>query len=149
MSIPSKIASAANVITMCVDEASSYEVKGRLYHSFAKDAIPFCDVITVIRTIADVCNMISYPQSTVHMRSLTEKPEPELPHYNKEEPLVPRETVLNERGKCATFCIAVTSRTNANWQGELYWAEQKIAKSFCSDRELLVLMLRALTHLTE
>lgn len=43
MSIPSKIASAANVITMCVDEASAYEVRGRLYHSLQMMRF-LCDV---------------------------------------------------------------------------------------------------------
>ena len=48
------------------------------------------------------------------------------------------QTLMQFRGKLATFLVGVTSRQNASWQGDVVWMEQKIRKHFCSDMELVV-----------
>lgn len=146
MSIPSKVMSAPNVVNICVDEESPYEMKGNVYHCFSKEGIPYTDVITVINTIIQLCDKISYPQATVHLRNFCETQVMAIEKCNKDEPLMEREQVLQKRGKKATFYVVLTSRANANWQGEVYWVEQDLTRTFCSDRELLVLLLRALSY---
>mgnify|MGYP000254470611 CR=1 FL=1 len=48
------------------------------------------------------------------------------------------QTLMQFRGKLATFLVGVTSRQNASWQGQVVWMEQQIRKHFCSDMDLMV-----------
>lgn len=142
MGIPSEIKSVPNVAAVCVDASLPWKIEGRIYHRYREEPMYFSDVMPVLQELDALCDKIFYPQATVRPRTFG-KLQRVVQSRQKAAPVTEAPAVLEKRGKQATFCVAITSRANASWQGKVYWAEQERMESFCSERELLVLILRA------
>ncbi len=130
--------SAPNLAVICID---SREEDGRLYHKYAREAIPFCQYSRLMFVLEDFFDMIGYPQASVQTRRFDGK-EKELARFAAGLPELAWdiEAMLAMRGRIATFAVHVKLRQNATWQGECYWLEGKKNASFVSELELLKLI---------
>ncbi len=81
---------------------------------------------------------IGYPQAAIKTRKFIERKGGRIPAKEHMAVISDSQTLMQFRGKLATFLVGVTSRQNASWQGDVVWMEQQIRKHFCSDMELVV-----------
>ncbi len=115
--------SAPNLICICVDEAAERTFVGRLYHYYQKSPIFFQNADEVSRVMEKLCDDIDYPQMTVNLREfhVEGKEKTEKPELVKQQGA---DDLMKESGKVGTFFLAVTSRRQACWQGEIYFLEE-------------------------
>lgn len=134
MKIPDRMRYKKNLVCLCVDEKMEQDLGGRIYHAYHDAEIPFHTVLEVLGTLENVCEIARYPQANVYTRQFVKVREPEI---EQAEQKLSNEQLTAYRGKLATFLIAVESRENASWQGEIYWVEVNKIQSFHSEMELL------------
>ena len=118
--------SAANLINICIDEIAQEEIKGRIFHCYTKEAVPFSNVVEMIKIAEDFYDDISFPQAATKVRTFSVNDVKQ-----KKEKLLKVDTqqnIINYRGKTATFIVHVKFRQNTTWQGEVVWAENNSKK---------------------
>ena len=134
--------SAPNLVNVCVDKTCDGEMSGKLYHCYAKDAIPFSNVVELIRIVDQLFDSISYPQASTKARSFIEAEE--QPRQQRPEKVVRNEELVQYRGALGTFMVFVKFRQNSTWQGEMVWMEQEEKKFFSNTLDLIKLVDYAL-----
>lgn len=134
MKIPNKMQHKKNLVCLCVDEKIEQGLQGRLYHGYHDGEIPFHTVLEVLETLENACDMAHYPQANVYIRQFVKTRESE---NEQAERRISNEQLLEYRGKAATFLIAVESRENASWQGDIFWIEENKIQTFQSEMELI------------
>lgn len=135
MMIPNRIRNKKNLICVCVDEETGQDLQGRIYHGYCEKEIRFQTIVEVLDEMERVFEAIRYPQSTVRIRQFVgEQAQTENLQIERR---MSNECLLTWRGKQATFLIAVDSRRNASWQGQIYWVEKDLLQEFDSEMELL------------
>lgn len=134
MKIPDRILHKKNLVCLCVDEKMEQDLSGRIYHAYQENEIPFHTVLEVVEALEDVCELTRYPQSNVYIRQFVKAKEMVAEQAERK---MPNEQLAAYRGKLATFLIAVGSRENASWQGEIFWVETDKIQTFHSEMELI------------
>lgn len=132
---------APNILSICIDSVNHREGKGRLYHCYSREAVPFENEFQLIAKMDDLFEHINYPQAAMKSRQFIEK---ENTKTQEAVRVMDKDVVINQSGDQATFIVHVQYRQNATWQGQVVWAEKKITKNFRSALELLKLIDNAL-----
>lgn len=140
---------APNLVNICIDHVSDGEYSGRMYHRYAKEAIPFQESGQMIAILDRFFDDINYPEASTRFRSFQKKKrsEPDLFSIQERRELpqvMTVEEVLKPHGGEATFILHVQFRQNSTWQGRLAWMEEEDEESFCSVLEFLKLLDGAL-----
>lgn len=132
-------AAAPNLCCVCVDRVEKDECRGRLFHYYAGEALPFLNQYELVMAIDALCDKLGYPQAAEQPRSFGRN---SLPATRKEEVtrLKSKEDIAEQKGMMATFLVHVMHRQNATWQGTVVWAEKNQKASFRSALELVKLM---------
>lgn len=78
-------------------------------------------------------------------RNFIEREREKIPAKEYMTVIYDSQTLMQFRGKLATFLVGATSRQNASWQGQVTWADKNITKNFRSTLELIKLMDGAIT----
>lgn len=130
--------SLPNMVMVCVDGVENGDIYGRYFHRYKKEETFFPDSATLVIEMERFYDAIGYPQAAAKTRKFMEREREKVPAKEHMTVIYDSQTLMQFRGKLATFLVGVTSRQNASWQGDVVWMEQKIRKHFCSDMELVV-----------
>ena len=130
--------SLPNMVMVCVDGVENGDIYGRYLHRYKKEETFFPDSATLVIEMERFYDAIGYPQAATKTRKFMEREREKVPAKEHMTVIYDSQTLMQFRGKLATFLVGVTSRQNASWQGDVVWMEQKIRKHFCSDMELVV-----------
>lgn len=130
--------SLPNMVMVCVDGVENGDIYGRYFHWYKKEETFFPDSATLVIEMERFYDAIGYPQAATKTRKFMEREREKVPAKEHMTVIYDSQTLMQFRGKLATFLVGVTSRQNASWQGDVVWMEQKIRKHFCSDMELVV-----------
>ena len=126
------------MVMVCVDGVENGDIYGRYFHRYEKEETFFPDSATLIIEMERFYDDIGYPQAAIKTRKFIERKGGRIPAKEHMAVISDSQTLMQFRGKLATFLVGVTSRQNASWQGDVVWMEQQIRKHFCSDMELVV-----------
>ena len=130
--------SLPNMVMVCVDGVENGDIYGRYFHRYKKEETFFQDSATLVIEMERFYDAIGYPQAAIKTRKFIERKGGRIPAKEHMAVISDSQTLMQFRGKLATFLVGVTSRQNASWQGDVVWMEQQIRKHFCSDMELVV-----------
>lgn len=130
--------SLPNMVMVCVDGVENGDIYGRYFHRYKKEETFFPDSATLVIEMERFYDAIGYPQAATKTRKFMERKGGRIPAKEHMAVISDSQTLMQFRGKLATFLVGVTSRQNASWQGQVVWMEQKIRKHFCSDMDLMV-----------
>lgn len=130
--------SLPNMVMVCVDGVENGDIYGRYFHRYKKEETFFPDSATLVIEMERFYDAIGYPQAATKTRKFMEREREKVPAKEHMTVIYDSQTLMQFRGKLATFLVGVTSRQNASWQGDVVWMDQKIRKHFCSDMELVV-----------
>ena len=130
--------SLPNMVMVCVDGVENGDIYGRYFHRYKKEETFFPDSATLVIEMERFYDAIGYPQAATKTRKFMEREREKVPAKEHMTVIYDSQTLMQFRGKLATFLVGVTSRQNASWQGDVVWMEQKIRKHFCSDMDLMV-----------
>ena len=130
--------SLPNMVMVCVDGVENGDIYGRYFHRYKKEETFFPDSATLVIEMERFYDAIGYPQAATKTRKFMEREREKVPAKEHMTVIYDSQTLMQFRGKLATFLVGVTSRQNTSWQGDVVWMEQKIRKHFCSDMELVV-----------
>ena len=130
--------SLPNMVMVCVDGVENGDIYGRYFHRYKKEETFFPDSATLVIEMERFYDIIGYPQAAMRTRNFIEREREKVPAKEHMTVIYDSQTLMQFRGKMATFLVGVTSRQNASWQGDVVWMEQKIRKHFCSDMDLMV-----------
>ena len=135
--------SLPNMVMVCVDGVENGDIYGRYFHRYKKEETFFPDSATLVIEMERFYDAIGYPQAAIKTRKFIERKGGRIPAKEHMAVISDSQTLMQFRGKLATFLVGVTSRQNASWQGDVVWMEQQIRKHFCSDMELVVFVYYA------
>ena len=130
--------SLPNMVMVCEDGVENGDIYGRYFHRYKKEETFFPDSATLVIEMERFYDAIGYPQAAIKTRKFIERKGGRIPAKEHMAVISDSQTLMQFRGKLATFLVGVTSRQNASWQGDVVWMEQQIRKHFCSDMELVV-----------
>lgn len=130
--------SLPNMVMVCVDGVENGDIYGRYFHRYKKEETFFLNSAMLFSEVEQFYDIIGYPQAAMRTRKFIEREREKVPAKEHMTVIYDSQTLMQFRGKLATFLVGVTSRQNASWQGDVVWMEQKIRKHFCSDMELVV-----------
>ena len=134
-----------NMVMVCVDGVENGDIYGRYFHRYKKEETFFPDSATLIIEMERFYDDIGYPQAAIKTRKFIERKGGRIPAKEHMAVISDSQTLMQFRGKLATFLVGVTSRQNASWQGQVTWADKNITKNFRSTLELIKLMDGAIT----
>ena len=126
------------MVMVCVDGVENGDIYGRYFHRYKKEETFFPDSATLVIEMERFYDAIGYPQAATKTRKFMEREREKVPAKEHMTVIYDSQTLMQFRGKLATFLVGVTSRQKASWQGDGVLMEQKIRKHFCSDMELVV-----------
>ena len=126
------------MVMVCVDGVENGDIYGRYFHRYKKEETFFLNSAMLFSEVEQFYDIIGYPQAAMRTRNFIEREREKVPAKEHMTVIYDSQTLMQFRGKLATFLVGVTSRQNASWQGDVVWMEQKIRKHFCSDMELVV-----------
>ena len=130
--------SLPNMVMGCVDGVENGDIYGRYFHRYKKEETFFLNSAMLFSEVEQFYDIIGYPQAAMRTRNFIEREREKVPAKEHMTVIYDSQTLMQFRGKLATFLVGVTSRQNASWQGDVVWMEQQIRKHFCSDMELVV-----------
>ncbi|MDY3040830.1 MAG: hypothetical protein SOR88_12230 [Roseburia inulinivorans] len=130
--------SLPNMVMVCVDGVENGDIYGRYFHRYKKEETFFLNSAMLFSEVEQFYDIIGYPQAAMRTRNFIEREREKIPAKEHMTVIYDSQTLMQFRGKLATFLVGATSRQNASWQGDVVWMEQKIRKHFCSDMELVV-----------
>ena len=130
--------SLPNIVMVCVDGVENGDIYGRYFHRYKKEETFFLNSAMLFSEVEQFYDIIGYPQAAMRTRNFIEREREKVPAKEHMTVIYDSQTLMQFRGKLATFLVGVTSRQNASWQGDVVWMEQQIRKHFCSDMELVV-----------
>ncbi len=130
--------SAPNLMNICIDQIQLGELQGRIYHCYKKEAIPFNNIVEMIRKSEKLFDYILFPQASTKTRSLIDQ---ESARSNqmpiRPERVVDPLEIMGQVGQLGTFITNVKFRQSAEWQGELFWVEKEEKMFFKNTLELI------------
>ena len=130
--------SMPNLINICVNEKEHGEIKGQLYHCYAKDSVLFGNVIELLTIAEKLYDTICFPQASTKTRTFLES---ELQVQTARPEKVAASTdVISHRWKIGSFVLCVRFRQNSTWQGEVFWLEKGIGKRFSNTLDFIKIL---------
>lgn len=133
--------SPANLINICIDNKLDGEIRGRVYHCYTVDAIPFTSVVELINIAEKLFEDIRYPQASTKTRSFEEKQE--IQASTTLEKRFSQQEIIQHRGEKGSFILHVQFRQKSTWQGELSWIEKEKNYKFTNSLEFIKILDQA------
>lgn len=135
--------SMPNLINICVDKRLHGEISGRIYHCYEKEPMIFTNVVEMLRKIENLFDRICFPQASTMTRSFHEIPPAQ--RIVRPEKVVMQTQVIEYRGEIGSFVTCVRFRQNSTWQGELFWMEKGMKRSFANTLDFIKILDNALS----
>ena len=137
--------SLPNMVMVCVDGVENGDIYGRYFHRYKKEETFFLNSAMLFSEVEQFYDIIGYPQAAMRTRNFIEREREKILAKEHMTVIYDSQTLMQFRGKLATFLVGATSRQNASWQGQVTWADKNITKNFRSTLELIKLMDGAIT----
>lgn len=115
-----------NIIHICIDEIEESQIKGYIYNNTLKEPVFFTDIHNLILIADELFDKNGNPQSSQIKRSF-QREENKFKFQVKPSINCDCRVFLDKKGEILTFDIVVKSRSNATWQGLLFYQEEEIA----------------------
>ncbi len=132
-----------NGVVLCVDHASRWQIRGRLYHAYSREGLKIANMEQLLFELEHFFDSIDFPHPSTNNRSF----QGEIPHIGHragKEKVMSDEELLGRHGDLGTFIIRVQHRQNSSWQGRITWMDQDKTVYFRSMWEMLKLVDSAL-----
>ena len=132
-----------NGVVLCVDHASRWQIRGRLYHAYSREGLKIANMEQLLFELEHFYDSIDFPHPSTNNRTF----QGEIPHIGHragKEKVMSDEELLGRHGDLGTFIIRVQHRQNSSWQGRITWMEQDKTVYFRSMWEMLKLVDSAL-----
>lgn len=132
-----------NGVVMCIDYVEDKHLKGRLYHGYAREALPFATMDEAIFQLERFYDALNFPYPTTNSRTFEDQG---WQTENRQERMriMKDEELLSKHGDLGTFIIRVQHRQNSSWQGRITWMEKNKTLYFRSIWEMIKLVAGAL-----
>ncbi|WP_434309825.1 hypothetical protein [Hominifimenecus sp. rT4P-3] len=132
-----------NGVVLCVDTVVEYQLQGRFYHSYSREATKVHNTDELIFELEQFFDEIRFPHPATNNRNFfDEKPGFVVPQERKK--VMKDEELLRKHGDMGTFIIRVQHRQNSSWQGRITWADKNKTVNFRSIWEMIKLIAGAL-----
>ena len=128
-----------NGVVLCVDHASRWQIRGRLYHAYSREGLKIANMEQLLFELEHFYDSIDFPHPSTNNRTF----QGEIPHIGHragKEKVMSDEELLGRHGDLGTFIIRVQHRQNSSWQGLLTWMHQDKTVYFRSMWEMLKLV---------
>lgn len=135
-----------NGIVLCVDSRGGENIKGKLYHGYSKEGIPFIGYEEIVRIAEKFFNALGFPYMGTSDRDINGH----IHSYTKKEGMarvLKDEEMLERHGDMGTFVIRVQHRQHSSWQGRVTWLEEDKSVYFRSALELIKIIDGALDQI--
>ncbi len=132
-----------NGVVLCVDHASRWQIRGRLYHAYSREGLKIANMEQFLFELEHFYDSIDFPHPSTNNRTF----QGEIPHIGHragKEKVMSDEELLGRHGDLGTFIIRVQHRQNSSWQGRITWMDQDKTVYFRSMWEMLKLVDSAL-----
>ena len=132
-----------NGVVLCVDHASRWQIRGRLYHAYSREGLKIANMEQLLFELEHFYDSIDFPHPSTNNRTF----QGEIPHIGHragKEKVMSDEELLGRHGDLGTFIIRVQHRQNSSWQGRITWMDQDKTVYFRSMWEMLKLVDSAL-----
>ena len=132
-----------NGVVLCVDHASRWQIRGRLYHAYSREGLKIANMEQLLFELEHLYDSIDFPHPSTNNRTF----QGEIPHIGHragKEKVMSDEELLGRHGDLGTFIIRVQHRQNSSWQGRITWMDQDKTVYFRSMWEMLKLVDSAL-----
>lgn len=127
-----------NYIHVCVDEKSSGEIAGRVYHAAVHGVRTFTGVDELVTHMDGLCDRADFPEASTQRRAFKKAAhQADTIDIGENEGVTDMDNEQRGQGKKATFVVQIQYRQNATWQGTVNWVEQNEEKPFRSALELI------------
>lgn len=132
-----------SALVLCVDETFKSNIKGKLFHLYAKQKIEIYGYNDFFAKAEKFFKKLGRPKAGQSDKDfdnhvIRDVPEKEMIEVNSEE------DILNEHGDLGTFIIRVQHRQHSSWQGRVTWVDEDKTVYFRSELELAKLIDGAL-----
>ena len=125
-----------NGIVLCISQKNQGVVKGRLYHGYSREGIPFYGYEEIIKAAETFFNELGFPHMGTSDRDISGR----TYWYRKKEGMtrvMKDEELLGQHGDMGTFVIRVQHRQHSSWQGRVTYLEEDKSVYFRSVLELI------------
>ena len=125
-----------NGIVLCISQKNQGVVKGRLYHGYSREGIPFYGYEEIIKAAETFFNELGFPHMGTSDRDISGR----TYWYRKKEGMtrvMKDEELLGQHGDMGTFVIRVQHRQHSSWQGRVTYLDKDQTVSFRSALELI------------
>ena len=112
-----------NGVVLCVDHASRWQIRGRLYHAYSREGLKIANMEQLLFELEHFYDSIDFPHPSTNNRTF----QGEIPHIGHragKEKVMSDEELLGRHGDLGTFIIRVQHRQNSSWQGRITWMDQ-------------------------
>lgn len=134
-----------NGMVLCVDEADSYNIKGRIFHLYQKDPLVFQSYNEMFFKSEKFFNDLGCPRANQSDRDFNGKVISNFALKGMDK-MKKDEEILEEHGELGTFIIRVQHRQHSSWQGRVTWLDENKTVYFRSELELMKLIDGALNE---
>lgn len=149
---------APNGIVLCADKKNGHNIRGRFYHSYSRDYVPFENADQLLFGMELFFDSIRFPFPSTKTRSFADlvkngynktKAQARIrlcskSRTMKKEKVMKDRELLDRHGDIGSFIIRVNQRKNSSMQGRLTWVEKNKTVSFRSAWEMIRLIDSAL-----
>ena len=132
-----------NGVVLCVDSLEGSRMKGRFYHRYSGEGIPFCSVDQLVFGLENFYDSVNFPYNTTNDRSF-QKNKKTSSQKQERSKIMSDENLLSKHGDLGTFIIRVQHRQNSSWQGRLTWMDKNKTLYFRSIWEMIKMIASAL-----
>lgn len=130
---------APNGVILCVDQAAGRSLRGRLYHSYSREAVTVSSLEQVLFEMEHLYDSLNFPHPADSSRTFQEKAH-HTGHRAGRAKIMSDEELLKRHGDLGTFIIRVQHRQNSSWQGRITWMDEDKTVYFRSMWEMLKLI---------
>ena len=131
---------APNGVVLCIDSVEGKCLRGELWHSYSRDAVPFLNAQQMVLEMEKLYDLLNFPHPGTNERSFGPAKEAVRRGNQEREKTMKDEELLQKHGDLGTFIVRVQHRQNSSWQGRITWMEKDKTINFRSVWEMVKLI---------
>ena len=131
---------APNGVVLCIDSAEETRLRGELWHSYSRDAVPFLNAQQMVLEMEKLYDLLNFPHPGTNERSFGPAKEAVRRGNQERGKTMKDEELLQKHGDLGTFIVRVQHRQNSSWQGRITWMEKDKTINFRSVWEMVKLI---------
>ena len=133
---------APNGVIICVDNNDAHILRGRLYHSYTKEALSFENAGQMSFIMEELYDSLNFPHPGTNKRLFAAENKT-INRLTERDKIMTDDELLSKHGDIGTFIVRVQHRQNSSWQGRITWMEQDSTLYFRSIWEMIKLIENA------